>query len=1050
MNGTGDSGRPAMKCPEILKKPLTQLIFCSGLFCFLPYLVLLFQLENSGDPDAMAARFFFIFASAAVTVLTALLIRKKAVRTSVAVLVWGSLEFLILLDVFMLVFTGHSFDQSFLLHFKINVFNKNVVMAFWKPVSGILLLYIAAAAAVGFLAGKIGQAHFARWKLAALAFFILFFFISGTPCEILVRTLIENSRSAFDRNRTADLSLLQAKPGRNLVFIVVESLEQNYLNEKHFPGLIPNISKWMKSPKALRFENMISSANNTFDFFYQSHMGNYLYSTMDTESAGLQVSLTRILKQAGYNTAILKACDLNFANVGIFAEKIKYDLRMDSLTPEVKKQVTEPGAWGFRDYELFEIAKKEFHELAAKKQPFALTLFTVDSHAPNGVTGKKTLFYTAPDGQHYSLLSALHTTDAALGKFLDWIYNSPAGKDTVTVITGDHLLMGGMVSGNNVQRMLNYKTREKLLSFIINGKKSGTVEHACWPVDLAPIILDQTGVSHNAQFPYGINPLAVNYAAPRIKLDHKTYMQRNKAAAGRVKSPFEQFDFSIKMSGGAQDPVMHFGQIQSRCLPLEQYTGFFKEFHFRTNSPTAWQWYLTRDFARTFETNPDDRNYFYVVCSCGKNLLHFFLGEIPLDKCFLAVVMGGWYKVSCADRLSGLTLTSSDEPIPRIAEGKIDISRNIVTVKKGNWTFPLFSKTDTYLLQCAILASDDAMGQESIRRLSLHDREDMDRLRKMLKDGSRLTLILPPFSPFHGKLQDLQVPEQQLDHILRLQINHKGKSIELFPMRLPHERYIGKSGKGRYFYLKDDAKNEQILLDGAAPLADFGRGLCFSMTFDGASPQKPVFRSFSDSGTAVQLMLQKKPGTETLLICGKNSEFLKKYYPHLAGHNVLFSITGSAVRHAVQYDNGNFRIPAAAEPLNTLGGASVRSADGFIVICWGNASFVLPAAELDSAFAAGKELIIKVPQYNPAEIAVFTMDNDLWRMDILKDIQFTDFLIFGNDKSPIPKMLDQSGRKNYFIAISDGNKWKLSWNDKISLAFPPVDVIRNYYLNSGN
>lgn len=1045
MNKNSNSGRQDMKCPAIWKQTLAQLIFSIGFFCFLPYLVLLFQPANCGDLDAIAARIIFIFASTAVTVLTALLIRKKAIRTAIVLLVWGSLEFLILLDVFMLVFTGHSFDQSFLLHFKANVFNENVMLAFWKPVSGILLLYLAAAAAVGFLAGKIERAYFSLWKLLAFAFCILFFFISGTPCEILIRTLVENSRSVIDETRPDDLASIQAEPGKNLVFIVVESLEQNYLDEEHFPGLIPNLSKWMKSPKSLVFDNMISSASNTFDFLYQSHMGNYLYSTMDAESADRQVSLSWILKKAGYNTALLQACDLKFANVGSFVERLKYDRRLDCLTPEVKQQVTEPGTWGFRDYELFEVAKEEFKRLAAQKRPFAFTIFTIDSHAPNGVTGKKTLSYDAPDGQQYSLLSALHTTDAALGDFLDWIYSSPAGKDTVVVISGDHLLMGGMAAGKNVQSMLNYRKREKLLTFIINGKKSGTVEQACWPVDLAPIILDQIGVSHNARFPYGINSLAVNNAAPRIKLDYKTYMQRNKAAADREKSPFEQFNHSIKMSGDAQDLVMHFDQIQSRCLPVEKYSGFFKEFHSKTNSPTAWQWYLTRKFAGAFETNRDDRDYFYVICSCEKNLFHFILGETPLDKCFLAVVMGGWYKVSYADRLSELTLSNRNEPIPRIAEGNIDISKNIVTVKRGNWTFPLFSKTDTYLPQCAILASNDFIGQESIRRFSLHDQAELDQLMKILKDGKRLTLILPPDSPLHEKLQ---VPEQHLDHIIRLHIDSKGKSIESFPMRQSHERYIGKTGDGRYFYLKDNAENERILLDGAAPLADFQSGLCFSMTFDAANPEKPLFKSFADSGTAVQLMLQKNPGRETLLICGKHSEFLKKYYPHLAGHNVLFSITGSPVRHTIQYGNGNFRIPAAAEPLNTFGGASVRSADGIVVINWGNASFVLPAAELDPAFAAGKEIIIKVPQHNPAEIAFFTMENDLWRQDILKSIRHTDFLIFGNDKSPIPQMLDQPGKKKYFIAISDGTKWNLSWNDEISIVFPPVNVIRGNYLTS--
>ena len=424
---------------------------------------------------------------------------------------------------------------------------------------------------------------------------------------------------------------------------------------------------------------------------------------------------------------------------------------MDWQHPEIKPQATYLGEWGFRDYDLFEMAKNEFRKLADQKKPFAFTLFTVDSHAPNGVIGKKSLSYTMPDGEKHSLLSALHTTDNALGKFLDFIEKSPEGKDTVVVIAGDHLAMKSIVpNGKSVQAMLEYKPRKNLLAFILNGKEKGKISETTWPVDLAPTILHQLGVNHNAEFPCGVNVITEKNAAPRNKLSYAQFMEEQKKKLASQKNIPNILDSHIYMTGDEKNLVMHFDSQKIKCDPVENKVGIFIEFNTATASPTPWKNYLDRHFSNAFSTNPLDRDLFYMLCSCKENLFHFILGEYNWNKAILAAIVGGWYKYYSADKLSDLKLANLSIPLPRIADAEFDVSKNIVTLKKNGWTLPLFSKNNTYLPQCAIAAADNKQGKESIMRKHFHNDHEMkdfhELLNKRLEEKGFLTVIMPPDS----------------------------------------------------------------------------------------------------------------------------------------------------------------------------------------------------------------------------------------------------------------------------------------------------------------
>ena len=1026
-----------MKFPDILKKPAMQLFTMSVILFIVPYIAPLIQ---GGSSEALKFSFWppriiFIIAASGAVLLSAVWIRKKSVRIPVVATLWAALELLIMFEAFMLCFVGRSFDQSFLLHFNVDAVSGEVMKVFWKPVTFILLLYFAAIAAAAYIISKINSEKFNSKEIPAMLIAVGLLFIPNTPLSVLLGVISENIQASGAPQTSDDLSKIYVHRGKNLVFIVVESLEQNYLSEEHFPNLLPNIKKHMDSPNTLVFENMVSEPKNTFDFLYQSHIGNYMYSISDSDHADKVVSLSMLLKKADYNTSFLKACTLDFASTGTFVEKVQYEKRMDWQHPEIKPHATELGEWGFRDYDLFERAKREFQKLAAQKKPFAFTLFTVDSHAPNGVIGKKSLTYKMADGDKHSLLSALHTTDAALGKFLDFIANSPEGKDTVVVIEGDHLVMKDIVPrGKSVQAMLEYKPRKNLVAFIINGKEKGKVSETCWPVDLAPTILHQMGVSHNAVFPSGVNIFTEKNAGPRAKLSYAQFIEQQKKKLALENKKSNILESNIRVTGDEKNLVMHLDSLEIKCDPLEEKVGTFIELNSATGFPTNWKNYLDRHFSDVFRTNPIDRDLFYILCSDKKNLFHFILGEYNWDKRFLAGIVGGWYKLYSADKFTDLKLASMDIPLPRIADAEFDISKNIITLKKDGWTLPLFSKNNTYFQSCAIAAADDKQGKETVMRKHFHDAHEMKDLYDLLENKDKMTLIAPPDSEFHKKYD---VPLEQRDQILRLHITPEGKKTELIPMRVKNEDYIKKEADGKYVYCKEGVRDFSIVLGGPAPMRNFANGLCYALTIDARNGKVISSRSFKQSKIAVELMLNRVNGEKTFIICGKESEFLKKYYPSLSQNNVLFFITPSRIRHAVQYSNGNFRIPDEFEPLDVLGGASAHLADDALIISWGNSSFVMRKGELDSHIAKGNELIIKLQQHNPADFVFFTVENPAWLNDIAKAWK-TDFLLIGYEKSKFPAILQQKNQNKFYMALSRGFGWEFFRSNKLNISVAPA------------
>jgi phosphoglycerol transferase len=89
--------------------------------------------------------------------------------------------------------------------------------------------------------------------------------------------------------------------------------------------------------------------------------------------------------------------------------------------------------WGYEDTILFDIARDELTELAAKDEPFNFTMLTVDTHHVGGYVCKD-----CNDRYATGLENVIGCTDVQMAEFIEWCSQQPFYEDTAIVIIGDH------------------------------------------------------------------------------------------------------------------------------------------------------------------------------------------------------------------------------------------------------------------------------------------------------------------------------------------------------------------------------------------------------------------------------------------------------------------------------------------------------------------------------------------------------------------------------------------------------------------------------------
>lgn len=331
---------------------------------------------------------------------------------------------------------------------------------------------------------------------------------------------------------------VKATPGKNLVFIILESTELTFLDEKLFPGLVPNLKNFSQESQLFTNIAMARTSFGTYGALNSMILGTYVTPkylkhayTLENYEGNQLSSFPRILNKAGYKQYFLMGCAGNFAGTNRLVKDHQYDVTWFGIenAPREKR-------WSLsvRDSVVFEQVWKFYQEASKGGRPFNITALSVDAHGPNGYYDPKEPPYPRQGKTIYPLFNAMYASDHALGKLLERIRKSPEGKNTCIVITSDHLAHRFTDTGGKLESVPNRKMLFMIWNSSVRKFSSGV---SGLTFDEAPTILDALGVKHNYTFPLGESLYSETLDERRLKASEEQLAALNSYISLKSRHP---------------------------------------------------------------------------------------------------------------------------------------------------------------------------------------------------------------------------------------------------------------------------------------------------------------------------------------------------------------------------------------------------------------------------------------------------------------------------------------------------------------------------------
>lgn len=295
--------------------------------------------------------------------------------------------------------------------------------------------------------------------------------------------------------RTPHISKATQKPF-NLVYIYAESLERTYFDESVFPGLIKHLREYESRGISFTEIEQVAGTGWTIAGMVASQCGIPLVTpSHDNSMSGMDSFLANagclgdLLAEQNYNLSYLGGASIEFAGKGkfFFTHGFSEVLGRDQLSELLPDKSYQSG-WGLFDDTLFDSALDKLNELSANEKPFGLFLLTLDTHHPDGHPSRRC------DGKEYQdggnpILNAVACSDFLIGDFINRILSSEYGKNTIIVVSSDHLAMR-----NTATTLLNKLERKDLFFILSPGNIDPlTVKKHASMLDVAPTILSAMG-----------------------------------------------------------------------------------------------------------------------------------------------------------------------------------------------------------------------------------------------------------------------------------------------------------------------------------------------------------------------------------------------------------------------------------------------------------------------------------------------------------------------------------------------------------------------------
>lgn len=344
------------------------------------------------------------------------------------------------------------------------------------PGLGIVVALIAVFGGLGWLLRR-RRHHPHHFGYSLLALILAVGSVDASPAFRQISELVKSQSRDGDPDFAAyykEPSKTIPNPKLNLVYIYGESLERTYFDDQAFPNLTPELGALKNEGLDFSHTAQLPGTDYTIAGMVASQCGIPLFAPFEgNASASLSsffpqnICLGDILKNSGYQNYFVQGANLRFAGKDVFLKSHGFDHLYGS--EELKTTVADPAYkndWGYYDDTVLEEAWKKFETLSREGKRFSLFTLTVDTHHPDGFISRSCNRKRYDiNGKANQSFSAVACSQENIAEFINKIKASPWFKDTIIVVSSDHLAMK-----NTAWDELNKLDRSNLF-FVIRGDK---------------------------------------------------------------------------------------------------------------------------------------------------------------------------------------------------------------------------------------------------------------------------------------------------------------------------------------------------------------------------------------------------------------------------------------------------------------------------------------------------------------------------------------------------------------------------------------------------
>lgn len=252
--------------------------------------------------------------------------------------------------------------------------------------------------------------------------------------------------------KSEDVKVTFPKKKKNLIFIMAESLESSLISKYNGgsfeDSIIPELENLAK-------DNINFSTTSSLGGFIAPRSCGWTIAGTMCQTSGIPLKITLdnifsstlipkattmwdILNKNGYNSKVIMGSVSTFAKTKAFFNDhnvmdivdYKEIIKREKLPSNYKEW------WGVQDRILFKRAKEEIKDLTKDNKPFVTLISTMDTHFPDGYQDKK-----CQRRQKDNYLQSYSCSSIMINEFISWAQEQDFYKDTIIVITGDHLSM---------------------------------------------------------------------------------------------------------------------------------------------------------------------------------------------------------------------------------------------------------------------------------------------------------------------------------------------------------------------------------------------------------------------------------------------------------------------------------------------------------------------------------------------------------------------------------------------------------------------------------